>query len=99
VVGDVVDASTGEEKAPPVCSGLGVPSKTTIKNARDAQIVIMWVGLDCKEKFWERVEPKKTIVLKGRDGDAWRIRDAKTAQVLVDVLPDAPDTTTYITVP
>jgi hypothetical protein len=96
---DASAASTTEEKPPSVCSGMGAPSKTTIKNERDAQIVIMWVGLDCKEKYWERVEPKKTIVLKGRDGDAWRIRDAKTAQVLVDILPDAPDTTTYITVP
>ena len=104
-----VDASSGapgapgapgaEETPPAVCSGMGAPSRTTVKNERDAQIVIMWVGLDCKEKYWERVEPKKTIVLKGRDGDAWRIRDAKTAQVLVDILPDAPDTTTYITLP
>ncbi len=100
-----VDASTAsgasatEEKPPSVCSGMGALSKTTIKNERDAQIVIMWVDLDCKEKYWERVEPKKAIVLKGRDGDAWRIRDAKTGQFLVDILPDAPDTTTYITLP
>jgi len=96
---DASIASATEEKPPAVCSGMGARSKTTLKNDRDAQIVIMWVGLDCKEKYWDRVEPKKSIVLKGHDGDAWRIRDAKTGQVLTDILPDAPDTTTYITLP
>jgi hypothetical protein len=99
VVLRATDAVIADEPAPPACSGAGAATKFTLKNERDEQVVIMWVGLDCKEKYWERVEPKHARVVGGRDGDAWRIRDARTGGLLLDLTPDAPDRTTYLTVP
>jgi hypothetical protein len=93
------DAAVLSDAPPAVCSGAGFASKFTVKNERDEQVVLMWVGLDCKEAFWQRIEPKHSQVVSGRDADAWRIRDARTGALLVDIAPDAPDTTTYITVP
>lgn len=93
------DAVIADEPVPSACSGAGLASKFTLKNERDDQVVIMWVGLDCKEKYWERLEPKHTRVINGRDSDAWRIRDARTGGLLLDIVPDAPDTTAYLTVP
>lgn len=93
------DAAAVEEKPPPACSGPGVKSKFTLRNDGDRQVVLMWVGLDCEEKYWERVEGKQTRVVNGRDADAWRVRDAKTGALVLDIVPDVPDTTTYVTVP
>jgi hypothetical protein len=88
-----------DDAPPPVCSGAGAPAKLKIKNERADAVSVMWVGLDCKEKYWERIEPHKALEIKGRDTDAWRIRDAKTGGVVFDIAPEAPDRMTYVTVP
>ena len=89
----------GKEEAPLACSGAGLPTKLTIKNEHDSQIVVMWLSSECEEKYHARIEPKRSLVINGVDADAWRIRDAKTGAVITDVVPEIPDTTTYITVP
>lgn len=96
----VVRAGESAKDGPPAaCSSAGMPTKFALKNERDAQIVVMWIGLDCKEKYWQFVDPKGSIVVEGVDADAWRIRDATTGEVVTDIPPDVPDTTTYVTVP
>jgi hypothetical protein len=89
----------GKEEPPTECSGYGLPSSFKLKNERDDQIVVMWIGQECEEKYHQRVGPKQTVVMNGVDADAWRIRDAKTGEVITDISPDVPDTSTYVTVP
>ena len=56
-------------------------------------------SIHCEETYHERVEPKHSVVINGVDADSWRIRDAKTGEVITDLVPEVPDTMTYVTVP
>ena len=88
-----------KEEAPTACSGYGQPTKFTLRNDRAEQVVLMWVGFDCEEKYHERLAPEQSLVVNGVDADAWRVRDAKTGAIVTDILPEVPDTVTYVTVP
>jgi hypothetical protein len=88
-----------KDEVPAACSGYGMPTKLTVRNERDEQVVLMWIGHDCEEKYHERIGPKQSLVVNGVDADAWRVRDARTGEVVTDIAPEVPDTLTYVTVP
>jgi hypothetical protein len=91
------DAPLAEEK-PIACSRMGPASTFTVKNERSDGLLIMWIDHDCREKFWRDVGPRSSQVVRGQEADAWRLRD-RTGALVADIVPAAPDTTTYISVP
>jgi hypothetical protein len=101
VLPDVVvrGADRAKEEAPASCSSEGLPTKFRLKNDRDTQVVLMWIDHECQEKYHARIAPHRSLVINGTDGDAWRIRDAKTGELVSDVVAETPDMTTYVTVP
>lgn len=85
---------------PAQCSGAayGARGRIRVTNDRRDPIVLMWVGHDCLEQFKKQIAPGATYQQGTYEGDAWRVR-ASSGDLLGEIAPAAPDTTTYVTVP
>ena len=86
--------------APPVdCSRPSARADMRFVNRRSQGVsVIFWVSMDCKEEIYRRLEPGESWVTNTHDAHNWRVRDEAGA-LLMEVRPEGPDETVYVTVP
>jgi VHL beta domain len=98
---DVVidDRSRAPDLPPTMCSRASHEARLRFVNNRTRGVsVVFWVDRDCHESLYGRLEPGGIFEQKTYEAHPWRVRDEQGV-LLVDLVPDAPDETVYVTLP
>lgn len=89
------EALSLEEGPPPFCSMPGMGNEVTFVNNCDERVLaIYWVSFTCDETPYGIIAPGQELLLFSYANHPWRIRDADTQELMVEIDPLPPDDTT-----
>ena len=85
------------ETAPPVCSQAGDTTTSIgfVNHCTERAIALFWVDYSCHEVLAAVVAPGGSSMQPTRVTHPWRVRDAKTHELLEEIPPATQATTTY----